>query len=123
MQQAQFQFGLNQEQLQAVLDLEGMGFDYGRALEAFLTCERNQELAIHFLLEQQADEEAEVATAGSQPVMQPITPVVSDDVSLSLREWEAVRRIEDLGFDQKTSLGAFLQFNKDEEAAANRLLM
>mmetsp|Transcript_155693 Transcript_155693/g.298759 ORF Transcript_155693/g.298759 Transcript_155693/m.298759 type:complete len:677 (-) Transcript_155693:109-2139(-) len=134
MQQAQYHFGLNQEQLQAVLDLECMGFDYGQALEAFLSCERDQEMAVNFLLEQQQGDEAEVAAAAtaSQPAavaaqqvldLQPGAKVNAEDIFLSLAEWEAVRRIEELGFDRDTSLRAYLHFDRDEEAAGNLLLM
>eukprot|EP00747_Dinoflagellata_sp_TGD_P102745 gnl/TRDRNA2_/TRDRNA2_168756_c1_seq5.p1 gnl/TRDRNA2_/TRDRNA2_168756_c1~~gnl/TRDRNA2_/TRDRNA2_168756_c1_seq5.p1 ORF type:complete len:541 (-),score=122.18 gnl/TRDRNA2_/TRDRNA2_168756_c1_seq5:98-1516(-) len=52
VQQAKTAFGLSFMQLEEVTMLEAMGFEYGRALEAYLVCERNQENAANLLLQQ-----------------------------------------------------------------------
>lgn len=111
--------GLTERQMQAVLDLEALGFNYRQALEAYLACERNQELAANFLFETPvAEDEAPEAPMLGGHAEQPV-----EEVSLALREWEAVQRLEELGFDRPASLRAFLECGKDEEMAGNLLLM
>ena len=50
------QIELSEEEAAAVERLEGMGFDRQLCLEAFLACDRNEELAANYLLEHGADE-------------------------------------------------------------------
>lgn len=45
------------EEKQSIENLVGLGFTMNRAVTAFFTCEKNEELAANFLFEQQADEE------------------------------------------------------------------
>lgn len=116
--QAKVHCGLTAAELQDVLDLEQMGFGYGSCLEAYLSCKKNVELAANLLLEGNLPQT--VAPSEGMP-QQP--PPIPENVQLSLIEWEAVSRIEELGFDRKTSLSAFLQHNRDEELAGNQLLM
>jgi UV excision repair protein RAD23 len=39
-----------------VLQLEAMGFDRARVIEAFFACDRNEQLAVNYLLEHAGDE-------------------------------------------------------------------
>lgn len=50
------QIELSEEEAAAVARLEGMGFDHQLCLEAFLACDRNEELAANYLLEHSADD-------------------------------------------------------------------
>ncbi|CAE8700997.1 unnamed protein product, partial [Polarella glacialis] len=139
-------FGLSSGQLEAVSQLEALGFDYGRALEAFLACEHNQELAANYLLEGQIATEVvsaphnnnnynrqqlqqqqlgrpPPASASKLPPAFPGASPREQDISLLKLEWDAVRRIQELGFDRATALKAFLACGQDEELAGNRLLL
>lgn len=143
MQQAQDVFRLTPPQLKAVLDLESLGFGYDQALEAFLVCERSQELAANFLLEGQHLDAAEAlgGNVGPSPIAGPGPPSSSrqagsaasqvpsssqvpnlSDVALTLPDWEAIQRISELGFDRQVALQAYLAANRNEELAADQLL-
>lgn len=111
IQKAKMEFCLNEEQMRSLLDLEELGFDYGRVLEAFLLCDKNQEMAANFLFTEEARTEDQPQDASTQSAV------------LSQQEMEAVSRIEALGFDRATSLNAFLRCGRDEEVAANQLLL
>ena len=45
------QIELSEQEAAAVARLEGMGFDRQQCLEAFLACDRDEELAANYLLE------------------------------------------------------------------------
>uniref|UniRef100_A0A7S1MHP2 UV excision repair protein RAD23 n=1 Tax=Alexandrium catenella TaxID=2925 RepID=A0A7S1MHP2_ALECA len=118
--------------MREVDELEALGFPYRAALEAFLACERSKELAANYLFENPAAavEEA-VQTAQPQgtfvsrvlPPAFPGPPPGEEDLRLSMDDMEAIQRIQELGFDRPTSLKAYIACEKDEEAAANKLLM
>mmetsp|Transcript_73770 Transcript_73770/g.240288 ORF Transcript_73770/g.240288 Transcript_73770/m.240288 type:complete len:618 (+) Transcript_73770:74-1927(+) len=105
--------GLSTFQLRHVSELEDLGFDYGRALEAYLACDRSKEMAANFLFDSPMPEEVHGAAMDAG----------LENVNLNVREWEAVERLQGLGFDRPTSLWAFFESDKDEEAAGNWLLM
>lgn len=212
-QHARTALGLNLRQLQAVLDLEALGFPYDQALDAYIACDKNQELAANFLLECQFQEpelpsspshatqsplfnqgqhvmqsphfnqghhsmqsphfnqrqQGYTGTQGLQPqafhsgqaplyhggvqqfspqmtidmpigapqmgqmgqmgyggqqvqfMQMPQPEVSSSNVALTMDEWEAVKRLMELGFDKEASLRAYVQANKNENEAAGML--
>lgn len=130
LEQAKTVCCLNEQQLQGVLELESMGFEYERALEAYLACDRNQDMAANFLLENSTLEPAiltsqattQVSVASGLPASVFGSQLPEKDLDLSISEWEAVQRIQELGFDKQTSLKAYIACGRDEERAANRLL-
>jgi len=69
---------LRREEIEEVSLLEMMGFDIGRAIEAYVACDRNQELAANFLLEHGGEEFDEPAAASGAPHLAglPLIPVV-----------------------------------------------
>eukprot|EP00930_Biecheleria_cincta_P066224 TRINITY_DN5227_c0_g2_i1.p1 TRINITY_DN5227_c0_g2~~TRINITY_DN5227_c0_g2_i1.p1 ORF type:complete len:631 (+),score=176.81 TRINITY_DN5227_c0_g2_i1:76-1968(+) len=137
LQEAMVTYNLTARQLEALESLELLGFELPLALEAFLACDRNQELAANYLIESQANLEAPMP-AGSSITLPPgvdpmafgltrLPPVFPGpapaDVGLQASDREAVRRLEELGFDRPTALKAFFACGRDEEMAANRLLV
>nr|QDO16332.1 UV excision repair protein RAD23 [Lingulodinium polyedra] len=126
MEEARSVCGLGPAQLQAVLDLEALGFDYKSALEAYLACERNQELAANYLFENPPAAEAGAQAGAKAAALPPAFPGPApreEELALRMEDMEAVQRIQELGFDRPTSLKAYIACDRNEELAANRLLM
>merc|ERR1712070_329680 len=114
------QYGLNQAQIQSVAYLQELGFLHEEAMQAYLACNKDQEMAANLLLELRFNDGTLAAQAGPGQSAAPVANM--NDLSFSVREWEAICRIEALGFDRQTSVAAFLNCGKDEEAAGNHLL-
>lgn len=55
---------VTQEELAAIERLEQLGFHRQRALQAFLACDKNEELAANFLFEQGADDDDDALNQG-----------------------------------------------------------
>lgn len=51
------QVQLTQEEMASVERLEGMGFQREQCLEAFLICDRNEDMAANYLLEHGMEED------------------------------------------------------------------
>lgn len=122
LQYAKEHWGLTEENMRDISELETMGFSHTQVLEAYLACERRQEAAANLLLEGGAGaKDVHVAPETEVPIA--AADLDPNNVQLSLAQWEAVQRIEELGFDRPTSLEAFIRFHKHEELAANHLLL
>mmetsp|Transcript_73771 Transcript_73771/g.240303 ORF Transcript_73771/g.240303 Transcript_73771/m.240303 type:complete len:87 (+) Transcript_73771:1654-1914(+) len=80
---------------------------------AYLACDRSKEMAANFLFDSPMPEEVHGAAMDAG----------LEKVNLNVREREAAERLQGLGFDRPTSLWAFFESDKDEEAAGNWLLM
>ena len=55
---------VSQEELDAITRLTALGFSQQRAARAFLSCDRNEELAANFLFEQAADDDDDALNQG-----------------------------------------------------------
>jgi len=130
--------GLSSDQFEAVLSIESLlGFDFSRALQAFISAGCDQELAANLLLEEgQEAPEQPLANFGAPGLPQPsyiVTrrvpgafpgpPLDEKQWRLSPSEEAAVKRLQDLGFDRPTAFKAFWNCHKNEEEAGNRLLL
>eukprot|EP00931_Biecheleriopsis_adriatica_P054806 TRINITY_DN32288_c0_g1_i2.p1 TRINITY_DN32288_c0_g1~~TRINITY_DN32288_c0_g1_i2.p1 ORF type:complete len:593 (-),score=157.21 TRINITY_DN32288_c0_g1_i2:131-1909(-) len=135
IQEAAAAYKLTKKEIDSVTDLENLGFDFARALEAFLACERNQELAANYLLESQvaaaelSNSASSMGALGAMPFISSRLPPAfpgpapnEQNLNFARWEWDSVRRLQELGFDRPTALKAFISCGKDEEMAGNRLL-
>lgn len=55
---------VSREELQAIQNLEALGFSRNRAAQAYFACEKNEELAANFLFEQAADDDDDALNQG-----------------------------------------------------------
>lgn len=136
LQQAMVSYSLTARQVEALESLELLGFELPAALEAFLACDRNQEFAANYLIENQAAPEAPMPTGSSITFLPGVDPAAlgltrlppvfpgpaPTEAGLLVSDRECVKRLVELGFDRPTALKAFFACGRDEEMAANRLL-
>eukprot|EP00439_Symbiodinium_sp_Y106_P032258 s5484_g3.t2 len=120
--------GLSSDQFEAVLSIESLlGFDFSRALQAFISAgSPPQELAANLLLEegQEAPEQPlanfgapglpqpsyiVTRTGGRVPGAFPGPPLDEKQWRLSPSEEAAVKRLQDLGFDRPTAFKVLLE--------------
>ncbi|CAJ1443910.1 unnamed protein product [Effrenium voratum] len=121
--------GLAEGEIQAVYDLEAMGFDFFQALQSYCASGRNQELAANLLLEgQEPAMEPMGEPLMGQPILRPLPPAFpgpalnESQLGLSALDKQKLQRIMELGFDRPTAVKALWSCNLNEEEAGNRLL-